>query len=196
MVKTIEMLQYEYSGFGNVYNKIAREERDGNLIKLKRGLYATKDVKNPLVVANYIFAPSYISFETALAYYNMIPERVYLIKSATYKKNKTKIYENKLGRFMYEDVSKQVFAYGVDNIEIEGFRVQIASREKALLDMIASVPPRSNIKEVEELLFDDLRISEDVYSQLDMNKMYELAKLYKSTTIKNYMAYMRVKNDK
>ena len=196
MVKTIEMLQFEYRSFGNVYNKIAREERDGNLIKLKRGLYATKDVKNPLVVANYIFAPSYISFETALAYYNMIPERVYLIKSATYKKNKTKVYENKLGRFMYEDVSKQVFAYGVDNIEIEGFRVQIASREKALLDMIASVPPRSNIKEVEELLFDDLRISEDVYSQLDMNKMYELAKLYKSTTIKNYMAYMRVNNDK
>lgn len=196
MVKTIEMLQFEYRSFGNVYNKIAREERDGNLIKLKRGLYATKDVKNPLVVANYIFAPSYISFETALAYYNMIPERVYLIKSATYKKNKTKVYENKLGRFMYEDVSKQVFAYGVDIIEIEGFSVQIASREKALLDMIASVPPRSNIKEVEELLFDDLRISEDVYSQLDMNKMYELAKLYKSTTIKNYMAYMRVNNDK
>ena len=196
MVKTIEMLEYEYRDYSNVYTKISREERDGNLIKLKRGLYATEDVKNPLVVANYIFAPSYISFETALAYYNMIPERVYLIKSATYKKNKTKVYENKLGRFMYEDVSKQVFAYGVDNIEIEGFRVQIASREKALLDMIASVPPRSNIKEVEELLFDDLRISEDVYSQLDMNKMYELAKLYKSTTIKNYMAYMRVNNDK
>ncbi len=196
MVKTIEMLQFEYRNYGNVYNKIAREERDGNLIKLKRGLYATKDVKNPLVVANYIFAPSYISFETALAYYNMIPERVYLIKSATYKKNKTKVYENKLGRFMYEDVSKQVFAYGVDIIEIDGFKVQIASREKALLDMIASVPPRSNIKEVEELLFDDLRISEDVYSQLDMNKMYDLAKLYKSTTIKNYMAYMRVNNDK
>ena len=196
MVKTIEMLEYEYRDYSNVYTKISREERDGNLIKLKRGLYATEDVKNPLVVANYIFAPSYISFETALAYYNMIPERVYLIKSATYKKNKTKVYENKLGRFMYEDVSKQVFAYGVDIIEIEGFKVQIASREKALLDMIASVPPRSNIKEVEELLFDDLRISEDVYSQLDMNKMYELAKLYKSTTIKNYMAYMRVNNDK
>ena len=196
MVKTIEMLEYEYRDYSNVYTKISREERDGNLIKLKRGLYATEDVKNPLVVANYIFAPSYISFETALAYYNMIPERVYLIKSATYKKNKTKVYENKLGRFMYEDVSKQVFAYGVDIIEIEGFKVQIASREKALLDMIASVPPRSNIKEVEELLFDDLRISEDVYSQLDMNKMYELAQLYKSTTIKNYMAYMRVNNDK
>ena len=89
MVKTIEMLHFEYRSFGNVYNKIAREERDGNLIKLKRGLYATQDVKNQLVVANYIFAPSYISFETALAYYNMIPERVYLIKSATYKKNKT-----------------------------------------------------------------------------------------------------------
>ena len=193
MVKTIEMLQFEYSDFGNVYNKIAREEKAGNLIKLKRGLYSTGDVTNPLVVANYIFAPSYISFETALAYYGMIPERVYVIKSATYKKNKTKLYENKLGRFMYEDVSKQVFAYGVDIVEIEGFKVQIASREKALLDMIASVAPRNSIKEVEALLFEDLRINEDVYDELDKEKLMELAQLYNSSTIKHFKAYMRAK---
>ena len=193
MVKTIEMLQFEYSDFGNVYNKIAREEKAGNLIKLKRGLYSTGDVTNPLVVANYIFAPSYISFETALAYYGMIPERVYVIKSATYKKNKTKLYENKLGRFMYEDVSKQVFAYGVDVVEIEGFKVQIASREKALLDMIASVAPRNSIKEVEALLFEDLRINEDVYDELDKEKLMELAQLYNSSTITHFKAYMRAK---
>ena len=193
MVKTIEMLQYEYRNFGNVYNKIAREERDGNLIKLKRGLYVTKDVTNPLIVANYIFAPSYISFETALAYYGMIPERVYAIKSATYKKNKTKLYENKFGRFMYEDVSKNVFAYGVDVIEIEGYKVQIASREKALLDMIASVSPRSSIKEVEVLLFEDLRVNEEVFDELDKGKLIELSQLYNSNTIRHFEAYMRSK---
>ena len=193
MVKTIEMLQYEYRNFGNVYNKIAREERDGNLIKLKRGLYVTKDVTNPFIVANYIFAPSYISFETALAYYGMIPERVYAIKSATYKKNKTKLYENKFGRFMYEDVSKNVFAYGVDVIEIEGYKVQIASREKALLDMIASVSPRSSIKEVEVLLFEDLRVNEEVFDELDKGKLIELSQLYNSNTIRHFEAYMRSK---
>ena len=195
MIKTIEMLEYEYKDFGNVYNKISREEKAGNLIKLKRGLYATKQTTNPLLVANYLFAPSYISFETALAYYGMIPERVYLIKSATYAKNKTKLYENKFGRFEYRDVKKEVYAYGVDVLDIDGDRIQIASKEKALLDMLASVSPRNNAREVEELLFDDLRINEEIFSELDRKKLNELSSLYNSTTIKNFRIYMRMRND-
>ncbi len=195
MVKTIEMLEYDYKDFGNVYNKISREEKAGNLIKIKRGLYATEQTTNPMLVANYLFAPSYISFETALAYYGMIPERVHLIKSATYMKNKTKLYENKFGRFEYRDVQKEVYAYGIDIVDIDGNRIQIASREKALLDMLASVSPRNNAKEVEELLFDDLRINEEIFDELDRNKLDDLARLYNSTTIKNFRIYMRMRND-
>ena len=195
MIKTIEMLEYEYKDFGNIYNKISREEKAGNLIKLKRGLYATKQTINPMLIANYLFAPSYISFETALAYYGMIPERVYLIKSATYAKNKSKYYENKFGKFEYKDVQKEVYAYGIEFVEIEGERVQIASKEKALLDMLASVSPRNNAREVEELLFDDLRINEEEFSELDRNKLNDLSRLYKSTTIKNFRIYMGLKND-
>ena len=39
MIKTIDMLLHEYREYSNIYNKIAFEEKNNNLIKLKRGLY-------------------------------------------------------------------------------------------------------------------------------------------------------------
>ena len=88
MIKTIDMLLYEYRDYSNIYNKIAVEEKNNNLIKLKRGLYETNKDADPFTIANVLLSPSYISFETALAYYGMIPEMVYAIKSASFKKNK------------------------------------------------------------------------------------------------------------
>ena len=90
MIKTIDMLLYEYRDYSNIYNKIILEEKNNNLIKLKRGLYETNKDADPFTIANVLLSPSYISFETALAYYGMIPERVYAIKSASFKKNKKK----------------------------------------------------------------------------------------------------------
>ena len=49
MIKTIDMLLYEYRDYSNIYNKIALEEKNNNLIKLKRGLYETnKDNMYPM----------------------------------------------------------------------------------------------------------------------------------------------------
>ena len=100
MIKTIDMLLYEYRYYSNIYNKIAVEEKNNNLIKLKRGLYETNKDADPFTIANVLLSPSYISFETALAYYGMIPERVYAIKSASFKKNKKKEYKNAFGLYL------------------------------------------------------------------------------------------------
>ncbi|MBQ9266452.1 MAG: hypothetical protein IJ186_05285 [Bacilli bacterium] len=84
MIKTIDMLTYEYLKYSNIYNKIAYEEKNNNIIKLKRGLYEMDKDADPITIANALLSLSYIFFETALAYYGMIPERVYAIKSATF----------------------------------------------------------------------------------------------------------------
>lgn len=97
MIETIDMLIFKYHDYSNIYNKIAYEEKNKKLIKLKRGLYETNENADPLTIANALLSPSYISFETALAYYGMIPERVYAIKSATFKKNKKRNIEILLG---------------------------------------------------------------------------------------------------
>ena len=195
MIKTIDMLLYEYREYSNIYNKIALEEKNNNLIKLKRGLYETNKDADPFTIANVLFSPSYISFETALAYYGMIPERVYTIKSASFKKNKKKEYKNYFGLFLYQDINPNAYPYDINEIEIDGIKVMIASREKALLDMLSIVSPRNNKKELLDLLFEDLRIDEVIFDELNKKKMIELCELYSSKTLRLLKKYLEEEHD-
>ena len=70
-------------GTSDKRGKIARMIHGGDLIQLRRGLYATRRDLDPLVLATSIYGPSYVSFETALWYHGMIPEAVFEIVSAT-----------------------------------------------------------------------------------------------------------------
>ena len=196
MIKTIGMLLYEYREYSNIYNKIAVEEKNNNLIKLKRGLYETNKDADPFTIANVLLSPSYISFETALAYYGMIPERVYAIKSASFKKNKKKEYKNFFGLFLYQDINSNAYPYDINEIEIDGTKVMIASREKALTDMLSIISPRNNKNELLDLLFEDLRIDEVIFDQLDKCKLIELCDLYSSKTVHILKKYLEDNNDK
>lgn len=195
MIKTIDLLMYEYRNYSNIYNKIRNEENKKNLIKIRRGLYETNPSANPLTLANAILSPSYISFETALSYYGMIPERVYAIKSATFMKNKKKEFSNHFGLFLYCDINKNAYPYDICQIEIENVKVAIASKEKALIDMISILSPRNNIKELEDLIFNDLRIDEVIFDELDKKKMIELCDLYCNKSIKILKRYLEAKYD-
>jgi len=195
MIKTIDMLLHEYRKYSNIYNKIAVEEKNNNLIKLKRGLYETNKDADPFTIANVLLSPSYISFETALSYYGMIPERVYAIKSASFKKNKKKEYKNFFGLFLYQDVNSNAYPYDINEIEIDGIKVMIASREKALTDMLYTISPRNNKKELLDLLFEDLRINEAIFDELDKNKIIELCDLYSSKTLNILKRYLEKRND-
>lgn len=48
------------------------------------------------LIANRLLIPSYVSMSTALRYYGMIPEAVYIIQSMTTKESRE--YENSVGR--------------------------------------------------------------------------------------------------
>lgn len=195
MIKTIDMLIYEFQDYSNIYNKIGYEVKNNNLIKLKRGLYETNKDADPLTIANSLLSPSYISFETALAYYGMIPERVYAIKSATFKKNKKKEFKNYFGLFLYQDVNSNAYPYDINQVEINGIKVMMASKEKALLDLLSVISPRNNKKELIDLLFDDLRIDEVIFDELDKDKIILLCDLYSSKTLKIFKNYLEVNHD-
>ena len=68
----------------------------------------------------------------------MIPERVYAIKSATFKKNKIKKYKNAFGLFLYQDVNPNAYPYDINQIEIDGIKIEIASKEKSITWLIIS----------------------------------------------------------
>lgn len=85
--------------------------RNGDLYRIRRGLYAKGKEYNKLELATRIFTPSYVSFETILAkeglifqYHNSITIASYLTREITieeqiylYKKIKDTILTNTLG---------------------------------------------------------------------------------------------------
>lgn len=116
-------------------NFLARNSRQNSpFIKVKRGLYIL--ASNPPIkfeVANKIYQPSYVSFESALSYYNIIPEAVYTITSATTKGTKELTIQN--AQYKYYKLKKRLF-FGYRPVVIQQKTVLMADEEKALLDYI------------------------------------------------------------
>ena len=154
--------------------KIRALEKDGQLIRLKRGLYVVSEEVsgrsvNACLCANHIYGPSYVSLQWALRWYGLIPERVYTMTSVTTKR--TRMFENSLGRFTYEQVTPDYFAIGINNIEEDGVSFLMACREKALCDMIlhdSYLPPQS-MKGLWQYLEEDIRFDMDELATFDVN---------------------------
>ena len=106
----------------------------GFFIKIKNGFYIIKNSKiSDFEIANKIYKPSYVSFETALSYHNILPEIVYSVTSATSKASRDYIILNK--SFTYHRIKKELF-FGYNAININGQTIWMADKEKALLDYI------------------------------------------------------------
>lgn len=113
---------------------LARHSRRGNLSRLKRGLY-TLSLHPPslYLVANSLYQPSYISFETALSIHGLIPEVVYAYTSATPKVTQRFIA---LGNeFVYHSIKKKAFT-GYVPTKLEGETILLATAEKAVIDYL------------------------------------------------------------
>ena len=184
MIKTTESLLAELKDYSQPINKIHRLINDNRLFPLRRGLYETQRNVNPFYLSGSICSPSYISFETALSYYDMIPETVYTIKSATYKKNKKKEYKNAFGNYLYQDISPEAFPYGIETIVENGYSFRIASKEKAVCDTLSKARKLRNRKELLEYLFDDMRIDNSCIDSLNREEIEFIKDKYSSRNVK------------
>ena len=111
-----------------------KDHCDDLFLKVRNGLYALRiDQPRDEVVANRLYAPSYISFEYALSRYGIIPESVYTITSATTRITREFIVNNK--SFTYSHIKKQVYR-GYKTEKIGGMTVLMAEPEKALVDYL------------------------------------------------------------
>lgn len=184
MIKTYQMLLEELSHYQAPVQKLIRMIQSGHYMKLTKGLYET-DPKTPgYLLANAIYGPSYLSFEFALSYYGLIPEAVVQFTSATFKKRKTKTFSNYFGVFSYRDIPEKAFPYEIILKEEQGYTYQIASAEKALCDQLYTMKPVKNKRELNALLFEDLRIDEYEFKNLNVDIIMKLCEYYPSTNLK------------
>ena len=185
------MLLEELNTYASPNNKIGRMVQAKELVPIVKGLYETDSSTPGYLLAGSIYGPSYLSFDFALGIHGLIPEAVYAFTSATFEKKKKKQYDTPFGLFTYQDVPTQVFYLGVQVKEEGNYAYYIASPEKALCDKLYSVKPVRNRKELEELLFDDLRIDETEFLRMNKNDIMELAEVYHSTNVTLLEQYVR-----
>ena len=191
MILSTNVILDQLKNYVNPYGKMGRLVKEGKLIPLTKGLYENNPNVSGVYLANAIYGPSYISFNYALAYYGLIPEAVYEFTSATTEKKKKKSFNNRFGTFSYRDVPVDAYPYGVNIIEEGGYSFMMASKEKALCDKLYELPPVKNLKELEELLFNDMRIDEVEFDNLNREDIYFIAPKYHVNNLKHLANYLR-----
>jgi len=110
--------------------------KKGYLVKIKNGLYVfakDADKVTPQEIALLLYEPSYLSLESALAWYGFIPEMVYAHTSVTAKINRT--FDNIFGHFIYRHIRSDLF-WGYTAIKTTSGRYLMAEPEKAILDYL------------------------------------------------------------
>jgi len=170
-----QLLMSWLKGYKRPNDKIAGLKAQGFLEPLKKGLYiagssASNRKPETLLVANHILGPSYISLETALSFYGLIPERVYEISSMTTKASRT--FETAMGLFTYTYLPLPYYSFGLNMRKLSSNQYAIvASPEKALCDKIASTSGLTlrSIGKAYDYLVDDMRMDESALKDLDTN---------------------------
>lgn len=114
----------------SLFPVIKRLLQVGLLVKIERDKYLLKGAKvHDFALANFIYRPSYISFESALNFYGILSQFPYEVTSVSSKKTVEKTFESKV--FVYNHIKMDLF-WGYQKQD----NFLIAFPEKALLDQL------------------------------------------------------------
>ena len=104
------------------------------ILKIKKNYYCLKSfIPSDFFIASFVYQPSYISLETTLSYYGIIPETTYELISITPKKTFNFKFNKK--SFVYHRIKKEFF-FGYQLKDLNSERFFLADKEKAILDYL------------------------------------------------------------
>ncbi|MCF8308673.1 MAG: hypothetical protein K9I68_06665 [Bacteroidales bacterium] len=159
-------------------------QKKGYIKKLRNTWYCfTEFLSQPdaqFIIANAIYSPSYISHQQALMYYGMIPE--FIVDSTSVTTRKTASFEVEGRTYKYYNIKKELFfGYGYIELNINGRKrnVLMASREKALLDLLYYYSFYRNQSDLEQL-----RLNESVLeNELNEDRLQSYLDHFHSKTL-------------
>jgi predicted transcriptional regulator of viral defense system len=134
--------------------QLSRWVKTGRLLQLRRGLYALaptwrKLEPHPFLIANQLQRGSYVSLQSALAFYGVIPEHVPTVTSVGPGRPET--VRTPLGAFQFSHLA-QTLLFGYSRVEIAPRQFAfVASPEKALLDLVHLTPSADSAEYLQEL---------------------------------------------
>ena len=161
-------------------NNLGRWVKKALLLRLRKNLYefiepGLESNIPDVYVGNKLYAPSYISLETALSIYSLIPDIAVQVTSLTTLP--TREFKNRHGSFFYRSCQKKAFT-GYKLMQYEGVKILIADKEKALVGFIYF-----SIRQKEPLDFDEERLERDLVKKLNWSKTLKYAKLFNKKTV-------------
>lgn len=169
------------------YANLINWQAKGYIIKIRNTWYAFADALNTetdlYFVANRLHKPSYISLETALRFYNFIPEMVFSVTSVTTLKPAS--WNTPVGHFSYRTMKPELF-FGYQLSDTSPAFL-IADPEKTLLDMLYF---NSRLSEIPD--FEALRLNrEAVMAIIRQNRMESYLRLIASPTLEKRWRTMK-----
>jgi hypothetical protein len=152
----------------------------GELLRIKRGLYVQSgpgiSPYSREILANMIYGPSYISFEYALAFYSLIPERVEEVTSVT--TGKSKQFNTPGGKFSYRHIPSVYYSFGFSRKKLSDERAfLIAEPEKAVADRVLQEKGRFSVSSMRQFLFENLRMDSTEFRKLNIDIFDKASKL-------------------
>ncbi|MCY2928309.1 MAG: hypothetical protein NTV86_02215 [Planctomycetota bacterium] len=172
--------------FGLLKRALAARE----VVRVHRGLYCLAreylaPQVDPLVLAQRIYGPSYISLETALSCHGWIPEAVYAVTSVCLGRSRE--LDTPLGHFSFTRVPQQTMYEDVARVEKDG-SFMLASPLKALADYVyahkqdwASAGP----------VIQSLRVDRDLLANVETEAFDRLAANYTSRRVRRFLKGLR-----
>ncbi len=169
-------------------DKVTSLIAEGKIVRLKKGLYVFGEEwrRGPLnleIIANLLYGPSCISFEYALTHYGLLAERSTTVTSLAIGDSKK--FETPIGIFEYRAIDKDKFKIGIEYRDLgkEGGYF-IASREKAIADLVYRTPGIRTLQQLHHYLFIEMRIDPHLTSLLDKKKLNEIVCAYQKQSVR------------
>lgn len=142
-----------------IQRQLARWERNGYVYQVRRGLYSIAPpyrhvAPHAFLIANRMVKASYVSCQSALAWYGLIPEYTPVVVSVTTRRPGA--WETSLGQFVFRHMKIDLF-FGYVSVEVAtGQQAFVAHPEKALLDLIHLTPNGDQPTFLQELRLQNL----------------------------------------
>jgi predicted transcriptional regulator of viral defense system len=138
--------------------QLTRWKKSGRVYQLRRGLYAIappyqKVKPHPFVIANHLQRASYVSAQSALTFFGLIPETIYTTISIT--AGRPERLETPLGIFEFRHIKPELLN-GYQMVDLRNQQALVATPEKALLDLVYLQPGGETLEYLASLRLQNL----------------------------------------
>jgi len=152
-------------------------------------IFSDTEINDELLylISNRIYQPSYISLETALKYYNLIPENVYTVTAVSSKR--TYLFSSGIANFQYRKIKPDLI-FGYKAIKNKNFTYKIAEIEKTVLDYFYLNPQVNTKGHFEEMRFNSSEFLENYSNEKLMKYLEMFSNKTLSKRINNYINFI------